>query len=128
MEPVLRPSSRRTGVGKQFKKGSVPGVLSLPEARQSNILNLRVENATAVFKGSESFVAGRAMRAKERCDLLLQAGGREGGDRTAVPERLGQVVCAAMAGLEIRLSPQAAGDCHLLALTAWRQGVYTVHI
>lgn len=85
----MRPSSRRTGVGKQFKKGSVPGVLSLPEARQSNILNLRVENTIAVFKGSEFFVAGRAMRAKERCDLLLQAGGREGGDRTAVPERLG---------------------------------------
>lgn len=68
------------------------------------------------------------MRAKERCDLLLQAGGREGGDRTAVPERLGEVVYAAMAGLEIRLSPQAAGDRHLLALASWRQGVYTVHV
>lgn len=69
----MRPSSRRKGVGKQFKKESVPGVLSLPEVRQSNILNLRVENAIAVFKG-RVFRSWKGHEGKERCDL--QAGGK----------------------------------------------------
>lgn len=71
--------------------------------------------------------AGRDIRARERCDLLVQAEGK-GGDGMAAPERLREAVYAAMAGLEIRLSFQAAGDGHLLALAAWRQGVYVVHV